>query len=79
MDNKVEELYQLIGARKNRWMLYRNVMGENHEITNSTFNHIMGLEEAFEMLCGHSYTEHLLADIKAKYPVHTAELPTINH
>lgn len=63
MEEKIELLYQHIKEQNRRYMWYKEEFGLNHELTKSILQNIFGLQEAFEIIAGHSYTAHLINEI----------------
>lgn len=66
MENYIETLFNTIKERSHKWMEYKEMFGDHHILTESVFNSLTGLEEAFQMAAGHSYTTHLIAFCKAQ-------------
>ena len=64
MEEIIERLFNIISERSLKWMEYKELFGEDDDITQHIFNSICGLDEAFEIISGHSYTTHLIARIE---------------
>ena len=65
MEEKIELLYQHIKEQGRRYMWYKEEFGLDNRLTNNTLQNIIGLQEAFEIIAGHSYTTHLINEIDA--------------
>lgn len=56
LEEKIEELYNTIAERTHQWNEYVKLFGKDHAITKGVFDSLWGLEEAFKILSGRSYT-----------------------
>ena len=65
LEEKIETLFNTIKDRQHKWCKFKEMFGEDDELTKSVFNSLYGLEEAFILLSGHTYTDHLIAYIKS--------------
>ena len=64
MESNIEKLFNIIIERQHKWDEYRKLFGENHYMTDMVFRSLDGLEEAFNIIAGHSFTEHLINKCK---------------
>ena len=65
LEEKIEVLYNTIQERKHQWSEYVKLFGEDHCLTKGVFETIWGLEEAFKLISGRSYTSVLLEKMEA--------------
>lgn len=56
LEEKIEVLFNTIKDRQKQWCKYRDLFGEDYFLTKEIFNSLYGLEEAFQILSGRSYT-----------------------
>lgn len=61
LEIKIEVLYERIREEKRKYVRLKNLFGEDHFIPKSMIPVISGMEKAFEIIAGHSATEHFLA------------------
>lgn len=64
LEEKIEALFNTIKDRQHKWCKYKELFGEDDALTQDVFKSLYGLEEAFVLLSGHTYTDHLIAYIK---------------
>jgi hypothetical protein len=60
LEEKIELLFNTIKERQHQWYTYKNNYGENDILTTIAYENLSGLEEAFQLLSGRSYTSVLL-------------------
>lgn len=60
LEEKIEILYNTIIERTKKWGEYCSMFGKDDILTEGVFNSIIGLEEAFQLLAGRSYTSVML-------------------
>ncbi len=65
LEEKIEVLYNTIQERTHQWSEYVKLFGEDHTLTKGVFNTIWGLEEAFKLISGRSYTSVMIEKIEA--------------
>lgn len=60
MEEQCEPLYQHIMQRKRDYTRSRQLWGDNHPILTKDLWEIYGLEKAYELMTGKSFTDHLI-------------------
>lgn len=58
---EVEKLYTFIKEETEKYALILAQLGENNPITKAICSQIYGMQQAFEVVAGVSYTDYLLA------------------
>jgi Zn-finger domain-containing protein len=59
MEDKIEALYEYIMERKRLYLRRRKLLGDREYVENM-LREIYGMEVAFEIIAGHSFTQHLI-------------------
>lgn len=67
MENKIEILFELIKERIHKVCVYQEMFGDDDFLTTSALKSLVGLEEAFCIIAGHTYTEHLLKRLDEEF------------
>lgn len=58
MENKIQELYERILDKKKEYTRLYNLFGEIRPWMKPMLWEISGMEKAFEVMAGHSFTQH---------------------
>lgn len=63
----VEKLYEAITEKNTHTVEMMRLFGKDHWYVQKEIMVIDGMKEAFEVIAGHSYTDHLLAKVDAHF------------
>ena len=59
----IEKLFEEIRSKTLKYAEDKKLFGGEHFLVQNELRHIIGMEYAFEIIAGHSYTSHLIAKI----------------
>ena len=62
----IEKLFEAITAKNMRIVEMMELFGDDHWHVKNEIHVIEGMKDAFEIIAGHSYTDHLLARVDAE-------------
>lgn len=63
LKEKIELLFNTIKERQHQWYTYANEYGKDDILTTIAYENLSGLEEAFQLISGRSYTSVLIEKI----------------
>lgn len=56
----VDKLFEAIAKRTHHLVEIMNLFGEDYWLVDIELREINGMQEAFKIIAGHSYTDHLI-------------------
>ena len=62
----IEKLFEAISEKADKYAEHVKMFGRDHWMVQNELQVLNGMEEAFKIVAGHSYTDHLLALIDAE-------------
>ena len=65
----IEKLYDAITEKNVHVVEMMRLFGEDHWYVHKEIMVIDGMKEAFEVIAGHSYTDHLLAKVDSHFAI----------
>lgn len=65
----IEKLYDAITEKNAQVVEMMRLFGEDHWLVQKEITVISGMRDAFEIIAGHSYTDHLLAKVDSHFAI----------
>lgn len=62
----VEKLFEAISEKADQYTAHATMFGRDHWMVQNELQVLNGMEAAFKIVAGHSYTDHLIAKIDAE-------------
>ena len=59
----IEKLFKAISEKNDKLVELMNLFGDDYWYVQSMLREIEGMKEAFQIIAGHSYTDHLIMKI----------------
>lgn len=59
----IEKLFKAISEKNNKLVELMNLFGDDYWYAQNMLREIEGMKEAFQIIAGHSYTDHLIMKI----------------
>ena len=62
----VEKLFDAITSKNSKLLEMVELFGEDHWYVRKMLDELFGMREAFQIIAGHSYTDHLIGGLSMK-------------
>lgn len=61
MEKVIKDLFDAIQEKQEKFVFYKEIFGEDDVLTKITLHELNGMEEAFQLVAGMSFTQYLIS------------------